>query len=158
MNSAVFTHVADNDVANDVTGNDVMTSLTSSIDDTDKNVADHVTVINDTDNNVNDNDVTYNNVTDYGVSDLSCRYKDGGVASGFNHVDRNKFEKKLFRVKGKRYPRSTQVHICFIYFTCFSCCSSLPVWRSGQSVGLGIERSRVRNSPVPSGSSLRQGN
>ena len=35
---------------------------------------------------------------------------------------------------------------------------SQPVWRSGQSVGLGIERSRVRNSPVPSGSSLRQGN
>ena len=33
-----------------------------------------------------------------------------------------------------------------------------PVWRSGQSVGLGIERSRVRNSPVPSGFSLRQGN
>ena len=33
-----------------------------------------------------------------------------------------------------------------------------PVWRSGQSVGLGIERSRVRNSLVPSGSSLRQGN
>ena len=33
-----------------------------------------------------------------------------------------------------------------------------PVWRSGQSVGLAIERSRVRNSLVPSGSSLRQGN
>ena len=33
-----------------------------------------------------------------------------------------------------------------------------PLWRSGQSVGLGIERSRVRNSLVPSGSSLRQGN
>ena len=33
-----------------------------------------------------------------------------------------------------------------------------PVWRSGQSVGLGIEMSWVRNSPVPSGSSLRPGN
>ena len=29
---------------------------------------------------------------------------------------------------------------------------------TGQSVGLGIERSRVRNSLVPSGISLRQGN
>ena len=30
-----------------------------------------------------------------------------------------------------------------------------PVWRSGQSGGLGIERSWVRNSLVPFGSSLR---
>ena len=33
-----------------------------------------------------------------------------------------------------------------------------PVWRSGQSVGLGFEKSRVRNSPVPSDFFLRQGN
>ena len=34
----------------------------------------------------------------------------------------------------------------------------IVMWRSRQSVGLGIEKSRVRNSLVPSGSSLRQGN
>ena len=33
--------------------------------------------------------------------------------------------------------------------------SNVLVWRSGQSVRLGIERSGVRNSPVPSGFSLR---
>ncbi|XP_064646035.1 villin-1-like isoform X2 [Lineus longissimus] len=39
------------------------------------------------------------------------RYKDGGCASGFRHVDSEKFEPRLYRVKGKRYPRCTQMVI-----------------------------------------------
>ncbi|KAK4871750.1 hypothetical protein RN001_015874 [Aquatica leii] len=37
------------------------------------------------------------------------RYLPGGVSSGFAHVDRNAFEKKLFQVKGKRNIRVKQV-------------------------------------------------
>lgn len=37
------------------------------------------------------------------------RYVAGGVASGFKHVDRNAFEKRLFQVKGKRNVRVKQV-------------------------------------------------
>ncbi|KAF5272844.1 hypothetical protein FQR65_LT00440 [Abscondita terminalis] len=37
------------------------------------------------------------------------RYLPGGVSSGFSHVDRNAFEKKLFQVKGKRNIRVKQV-------------------------------------------------
>lgn len=37
------------------------------------------------------------------------RYLPGGVSSGFAHVDRDSFEKKLFQVKGKRNIRVKQV-------------------------------------------------
>lgn len=37
------------------------------------------------------------------------RYEPGGVSSGFTHVDRNAFEKRLFQVKGKRNIRVKQV-------------------------------------------------
>lgn len=37
------------------------------------------------------------------------RYLPGGVSSGFSHVDRDAFEKKLFQVKGKRNIRVKQV-------------------------------------------------
>ncbi|KAF5294711.1 hypothetical protein FQA39_LY00195 [Lamprigera yunnana] len=37
------------------------------------------------------------------------RYLPGGVISGFSHVDRDAFEKKLFQVKGKRNIRVKQV-------------------------------------------------
>lgn len=37
------------------------------------------------------------------------RYEAGGVSSGFTHVDRNAFEKRLFQVKGKRNIRVKQV-------------------------------------------------
>lgn len=37
------------------------------------------------------------------------RYLPGGVNSGFTHVDRNAFEKRLFQVKGKRNIRVKQV-------------------------------------------------
>jgi len=39
------------------------------------------------------------------------RYLPGGAASGFSHVDRNAFEKKLFQVKGKRNIRVKQVDL-----------------------------------------------
>lgn len=37
------------------------------------------------------------------------RYLDGGVASGFKHVDPDHVEKKLLQVKGKRNVRVRQV-------------------------------------------------
>lgn len=39
------------------------------------------------------------------------RYLDGGVASGFKHVDPDQVEKKLLQVKGKRNVRVRQVHL-----------------------------------------------
>jgi hypothetical protein len=33
----------------------------------------------------------------------------GGVASGFKHVDKDKVEKRLFQVKGRRNVRVRQV-------------------------------------------------
>uniref|UniRef100_A0A1I8HKM8 HP domain-containing protein n=1 Tax=Macrostomum lignano TaxID=282301 RepID=A0A1I8HKM8_9PLAT len=37
------------------------------------------------------------------------RYMEGGVKSGLNHVDRDKYEPRLYQVKGKRNPRCCQV-------------------------------------------------
>lgn len=37
------------------------------------------------------------------------RYLDGGVASGFKHVDPDHVDKKLLQVKGKRNVRVRQV-------------------------------------------------
>lgn len=37
------------------------------------------------------------------------RYLPGGVSSGFHHVDRDAFEKRLFEVKGSRNVRVKQV-------------------------------------------------
>lgn len=37
------------------------------------------------------------------------RYEAGGVSSGFTHVDRNAYEKRLFQVKGRRNIRVKQV-------------------------------------------------
>lgn len=39
------------------------------------------------------------------------RYLPGGVASGFHHVDRDAFTKKLYQVKGKRNVRVKQVEL-----------------------------------------------
>lgn len=39
------------------------------------------------------------------------RYLDGGVASGFKHVDPNLYEKKLLQIKGKRNIRVRQVAV-----------------------------------------------
>eukprot|EP00794_Sanderia_malayensis_P007248 gene7248-8056_t len=41
------------------------------------------------------------------------RYLKGGVATGFKHVERNKFEKRLFQVKGKRDVRIIQTEISY---------------------------------------------
>lgn len=40
---------------------------------------------------------------------LGIRYLDGGVASGFKHVDHDAVEKKLLHIKGKRNVRVRQV-------------------------------------------------
>lgn len=54
---------------------------------------------------------------------IGVRYLDGGVASGFKHVDPNHVEKKLLQVKGKRNVRVRQVIpspiINFESFLCF---------------------------------------
>lgn len=39
------------------------------------------------------------------------RYLPGGVSSGFTHVDRDAFEKRLFHIKGKRNIRVKQVDL-----------------------------------------------
>jgi gelsolin len=39
------------------------------------------------------------------------RYLDGGIASGFKHVDPDQVEKKLLQVKGKRNVRVRQVDL-----------------------------------------------
>lgn len=58
------------------------------------------------------------------------RYEDGGIESGFNHVDPDAYEPRLFQVKGKRNPRMVQVKqkyskipntllctcMCFVYW------------------------------------------
>ena len=50
------------------------------------------------------------------------RYLDGGVASGFKHVDPNLYEKKLLQIKGKRNIRVRQVTphqlLSFLISTC----------------------------------------
>ena len=46
------------------------------------------------------------------------RYLDGGVASGFHHVDPDNVEKKLLHIKGKRNVRVRQVSffLCCLIF------------------------------------------
>lgn len=39
-----------------------------------------------------------------------CRYMDGGVKSGFNHVDTT-FKKRLMQIKGKHHVRVLEVTV-----------------------------------------------
>ena len=45
---------------------------------------------------------------------ISRRYFEGGVASGFNTVDPTKYEKRLYRCKGKHTIRVEQVSIVIV--------------------------------------------
>lgn len=40
-----------------------------------------------------------------------CRYLEGGVDTGFKHVDRDAYRKRLLHVKGKRNVRIVEVSI-----------------------------------------------
>ena len=54
----------------------------------------------------------YDNFIDRFVYDFSMfayRYLTGGMSSAFKHVDPNKFERRLFQVKGKKNIRVGQV-------------------------------------------------
>ena len=66
------------------------------------------------------------------------RYLAGGVASGFKHVDKDKVEKRLLQIKGRRHVRVMQVELkcsslnkgdCFILDTG----RILYVWNGSQS-------------------------
>ena len=46
---------------------------------------------------------------------IFCRYNDGGVASGFNHVD-NTFQERLLQVKGKHCVRVMMVDMAWSSF------------------------------------------
>lgn len=49
------------------------------------------------------------------ICELGVRYLDGGVASGFHHVDPDNVEKKLLHIKGKRNVRVRQVTSCCFF-------------------------------------------
>ena len=70
------------------------------------------------------------------------RYLDGGVASGFRHVDPEDVEKKLLQVKGKRNVRVRQVHHLLNHFL-ITFCRLLGLFLFGQNWSLSIFQCQV---------------